>query len=260
MPDLRQGYDGVGCLMGGGWSMCRILSWSCLTIVVCAVASAPAHAWEKQWNEAPRIEDSCSTYDARYSEAPLFRVAARSKQERAYFFSQKVSCAEGGSRCPSRMKAYLVDGDVVFGGPEDKNFRCIYYGTAKAMIVAGFVSTDNLVPFTEDQELTRDFLLGTWTYDGNPKIVITPVGKDKVRAKGEAGWPGIGRDARHVGEFSAVASWAGKEITFREGDGEYDCRVDLLRRGPYLIAGDNEHCGGLNVRFSSILIKLRGGK
>jgi hypothetical protein len=51
---------------------------------------------------------------------------------------------------------------VVFGGPEDKNFRCVYYGTAKGKIIAGFVSTDNLVPFAEDQELTQDFLVGTW--------------------------------------------------------------------------------------------------
>jgi hypothetical protein len=240
--------------------MCRMLSLSCLAMALCTVTGTPAHTWEKQWNEAPRIEDSCSTYDARYSEAPLFRVAAKSKQERVYFFSQKVSCAERGSRCPSRMKAYLVDGDVVFGGPEDRNFRCVYYGIANATIVAGFVSTDNLVRFAEDRELTQDFLLGTWTYDGNPKIVISPVGKDKVRAKGEAWWPGPRIPPYHEGSFRAVAAPAGKEITFREGEGEYDCKVDFLRRGPYLVAHDNEHCGGANVRFSGILIKLRSGK
>jgi hypothetical protein len=40
--------------------------------------------------------------------------------------------------------------------------RCVYYGTAKGKIIAGFVSTDNLVPLAEDQELTQDFLVGTW--------------------------------------------------------------------------------------------------
>jgi hypothetical protein len=240
--------------------MCRILSLSCLAMALGAVTGAPARAWEKQWNEAPRIEDSCSTYDARYSEAPLFRVAAKSKQERVYFFSQKVSCAERGSRCPSRTKAYLVDGDVVFGGPEDRNFRCVYYGTANATIVAGFVATDNLVRFAENEDLTRDFLVGTWTYDGNPTIVITAAGNNKVTADGEASWPGVGKQARNTGGFSAVASPSGKEITFREGDDAYSCKVDLLRRGPYLVAQDNAYCGGLNVRFSSILMKLRGGK
>lgn len=87
--------------------------------MLCILISRPAHAWEKRWNEAPAIEDSCLAYDDRYSEAPLFQVvAAKSKNEKVYFFSRKTACPQGSS-CPSRMKAYLVDGDVVFGGSID---------------------------------------------------------------------------------------------------------------------------------------------
>src|SRR6516225_3759290 len=232
---------------------------TCFSMIPCAVFGAQAYAWEKQWNEAPAIEDSCLTYDARYSEAPLFRVAARSQNEKVYLFSRKIACTQASS-CPARMKAYLVDGDVVFGGLEDKNFRCVYYGTAKGTIVAGFVSADNLVPFAEDEDLTQDFLVGVWTYDGNPQIAITAAGNDQVSATGEAAWPGLGSQARHTGSFSAVASPAGTEITFREGDGACSCKVDLLRRGPYLVAKDNSYCGGMNVRFSGILMKVCGGK
>jgi hypothetical protein len=157
------------------------------------------------------------------------------------------------------MKAYLVDGDVVFGGPEDKNFRCVYYGTAKGTIVAGFVAADNLAPVAENEDLTQDFLVGTWSSDGNPTIAIAAAGEKEVRAEGEAWWRGLG-DSYHTGSFSAVASPVGKEITFREGDGAYSCKVDLLRRGPYLVAQDNSFCGGMNVRFSGILMKVRGGK
>src|SRR5690348_14517759 len=96
---------------------------SCMLILLCGVIFTPADAWEKQWNEAPAVEDSCLTYDARYSEAPLFRVTTKSNNEKAYFFSRKIACAQESS-CAARMKAYLIDGDVVFGGPEDKNFRC----------------------------------------------------------------------------------------------------------------------------------------
>lgn len=230
-----------------------------ISIILCAVIGGPAHAWEKQWNEAPAIEDSCVAYDARYSEAPLFRVTATSQNEKVYFFSRKIACAQGSS-CPARMKAYLVDGDVVFGGPQDKNFRCAYYGTARGTIVAGFIPADNLMPFVENDDLTQDFLVGTWTYGGNPEIVITAAGKKEVSAEGEASWPGPGIPPYHEGSFSAAASPAGKEITFREGDDEYSCKVDLLRRGPYLVAQDNSHCGGMNVRFSGILMKVRGGK
>ena len=158
------------------------------------------------------------------------------------------------------MKTYLIDGDVVFGGPEDKDFRCVYYGTAKGTIVAGFISSANLVPLVENEDLTQDFLVGTWTYEGNPKIIITALGENKVRAGGEASWPGVGRQARHTGGFNAVGAPAEKEITFREGDDAYSCKVDLLRRGPYLVAKDNSYCGGMNVRFSGILMKVHGGK
>jgi hypothetical protein len=231
-------------------------------MILCAVLGTPAYAWEKQWNEPPAIEDSCLTYDARYSEVPLFRVAAKnnnnSKNEKVYFFSRKIACTQESS-CTARMKAYLVDGDVVFGGPEDKNFRCVYYGTAKGKIVAGFVSADNLAPFAEDEDLTQDFLVGTWTYDGNPTIVITAAGEKEVRAEGEAWWRGLG-DSYHTGSLSAVAAPAGKEITFREGNDAYSSKVDLLSRGPYLVARDNSYCGGMNVRFSGILMKVRAGK
>ena len=144
---------------------------TCFSMILCTVFGAPAYAWEKQWNEAPAIEDSCLTYDARYSEAPLFRVATRSQNEKVYFFSRKIACTQASSR-PARMKSYLVDGDVVFGGPQDKNFRCVYYGTAKGTIVAGFVAADNLAPVAENEDLTQDFLVGTWSSDGNPTIAI----------------------------------------------------------------------------------------
>lgn len=234
-------------------------SLSFICIILCVYA-CPAWAWEKQWNEAPAIEDSCVAYDARYAEAPLFRIVAK-VGAKVYFFTRKEACAERrGASCAARTKTHLIDGDVVFGGPEDKNFRCVYYGTAKGTIVAGFIPSANLMPLVENEDLTQDFLVGTWTYEENPKIVITAVGENKVRAGGEASWPGVGRQARHTGGFNAVGAPAGKEITFREGDDAYSCKVDLLRRGPYLVAKDNSYCGGMNVRFSGILMKVHGGK
>ena len=67
-------------------------------MILCAVFGAQAYAWEKQWNEAPAIEDSCLTYDARYSEAPLFQVATRSQNEKVYFFSRKIACTQAAAR------------------------------------------------------------------------------------------------------------------------------------------------------------------
>jgi hypothetical protein len=35
-----------------------------------------------------------------------------------------------------------------------------------------------------------------------------------------------------------------------EAGGEFDCRVRMWRRGPYLLVWDNNGFGGLNVTFS----------
>ena len=46
--------------------------------------------------------------------------------------------------------------------PKTRIFAASITAPPKEKIIAGFVSTDNLVPFAEDQELTQDFLVGTW--------------------------------------------------------------------------------------------------
>jgi len=209
------------------------------------LAGAPAGAMEK-WGP-PAVEDTCLTYDARYSSAPLFRIAPKTAGEKVYLFSRKTPSA--------REKAYLVDGDAVFGGPEDRGFRCVYYGTRTGKLIAGFVPAESLAPYPETEDLTRDFLVGTWSYEGNPEIVITAADENTVSASGTAFWRGLGQNV-HTGEFAAGAAIQGNEITFREGDGDSACQVELLRRGPYLVADDNSNCGGMNVRFSGILMKI----
>ena len=61
------------------------------------------------------------------------------------------------------------------------------------------------------------------------------------------------------GSFSAQAPLAAgqKELVFKEGDDESSCVVKLHRRGPYLVASDNNNCGGLNVSFGGIYTKAR---
>ena len=219
-----------------------------------AAITTPSFAWTKQWG-TPAVEDQCLTYDASYSEAPLFQIVTAEKKEQVHFYSMKVSCTTNTAECKSaQAKAYLIRGDVVFSGPEDKGYRCVYYGTRRGKILAGFIQTKNLAPYLKNENLTRAFLVGIWTYDGNPKITITAVGKDKVKAVGKAYYDGL--NSMNTGEFAATASFSGKEMVFRDGDDSVACIVHLLRRGPYLVAVDNQNCGGHNVSFSSILIKL----
>lgn len=216
----------------------------CLSFVL-----EPSMAWKKQW-DAPQIDDECLTYDARYSEVPLFEV--RSTQKPVHFYTKKIAkTASVAQQQAARQKTYLVNGNVVFGGPEDKGYRCVYYGTASGNIVAGFVQTKHLMPYSEKQSLSQKFLVGTWTYAGNPKIKITAESSGKVKAVGHAFYDA--GQGLYTGDFSAVAAFQGREMLFQDGP----CQVRLLRRGPYLISVDNQNCGGRNVSFSSILVKVK---
>ena len=84
------------------------------------------------------------------------------------------------------------------------------------------------------------------------RIAIRAAGAAGIAASGEGHWKGVA--SVNVGEFHAKADAVSSPVfVLREGsDG---CAVALERRGPYLLANDNERCGGHNVRFVGIYIR-----
>lgn len=223
-----------------------------LLITLLFANMTPCFAWTNKWG-SPTVEKQCLLYDARYSEAPLFHIVIPNKNAHAFLYSSKVACSTQPDLCKSaKTNQYLVDGNVVFAGPEDKGYRCVYYGNKSGKLFAGFVKSTYLKPYLENKPLTQMFLAGTWSYEGNPKITFTPVASDKVKAVGNAFYQGL-NGSLNTGQFSAVAKINGKEIRFSDSG----CVVDIIRRGPYLVSSDNGQCGGANVSFSSILMKIK---
>ncbi len=197
-------------------------------------------------------ETECVPYDTAYENAQLFRVKAAASQPRVYLYKKAQRCP-GDQPCASRQKAYLVDGDVVFAGPASQGFRCAYYGTPKGKIIAGFLPEDSLAPADEETGLTAAFLQGTWRY-GDDSIEIKTAGPGKVEANGNATYQTA--TTVNEGEFTASASVpASGELVLRDGEGDAMCEVKLRRRGPYIVATDNNQCGGMNVSFEGIYVK-----
>lgn len=205
--------------------------------------------------DQPKVEQECLSYDSAYENAPLFQVKPRSGQQRVYLYKETQLCLND-KPCGSRQKNYLVTDDVVFAGPPNQGFRCVYYGSSKGKIVAGFIPVENLNPLAEDDGMSPDFVTATWNYEDD-SIQIKPAAAGKVSGDGQASY----RTAETVneGSFSAQAPLiAGqKELVFKEGNDESSCVVKLHRRGPYLVASDNSNCGGLNVSFNGIYTKAR---
>jgi hypothetical protein len=206
-------------------------------------------------DEQPKVEQECLSYDSAYENAPLFVVKSDLGAERAYLYKQTQLCPKD-KPCGSRQKAYLIGGDVVFAGPPNRGFRCVYYGSSNGKIVAGFIPAENLKAIAEDNGMSIDFLIGTWKYESN-SIEIKASAAEKVSGDGQAYYQTA--ETVNEGSFSAQAPLAAgqKELVFKEGNDESSCVVKLHRRGPYLVASDNNNCGGLNVSFSGIYTKAR---
>ncbi len=206
-------------------------------------------------DEQPKAEQECLTYDSAYENAPLFAVKPSSGAERAYLYKQTEPCRKD-QPCGSRQKTYLVSGDVIFAGPPNRGFRCVYYGRSNGKIVAGFIPVENLEAMAEDNGMSVDFLIGTWKYESD-SIEIKTAAAGQVTGDGQAYYQTA--ETVNEGAFSARAPLAAgqKELVFREGNDESSCVVKLHRRGPYLVASDNNNCGGLNVSFNGIYTKAR---
>lgn len=206
----------------------------------------------REWaDDPPAVEDTCEAGNDRYAFAPLFRIATGKPGERVHFLTRKQPCAEA-ARCPHRRQSYVVAGDTVLAGPEDRGFRCVYFGTRRGPMAAGFVPVGNLAAAETEMKLDRAFLLGRWRRDEASGIRIRASGVAGIEVDGEGYWKSAA--SVNVGEFHAkAASIASPVLVLREEDD--GCTVVLERRGPYLLVNDNARCGVHNVRFVGIYIR-----
>ena len=221
-----------------------------ILVLAAGLADLPAMAQEQPTAEA---EEECLSYDSAYENAPLFAVTTNSGDARVWLYKRTQLCLKD-TPCGSRQKVYLIGGDAVFAGPPNRGFRCAYYGSSRGKIIAGFIPIENLKPLAEDNGLSIDFVIGKWNYE-NDSIEIKAAGAGLVSGEGQASYKTA--ETVNEGSLSAQAPLTGgqKELVFKEGDDESSCVVKLHRRGPYLVASDNNYCGGLNVRFSGIYSK-----
>ena len=89
--------------------------------------------------------------------------------------------------------------------------------------------------------------LGTWVQGENRITIERSNTPGKLSLDGEAYWRG-GRDNVHEGAIAGEATPQGNRLHYEEGSAE-SCNIDLALIGKYLLASDNNKCGGMNVRF-----------
>ena len=138
------------------------------------------------------------------------------------------------------MVVYQADGD----------WTCGYLLQAKGAGPGWFRSSD-IRQINFDAAPPIDAWVGAWA-NGDDRIHIqTSKAPAKLELTGTAVWHGRTKDAVHTGDFSGAAAPVGSHLHFVES-GADSCTIDLTLFGKYLVANDNNLCGGENVRFWGI--------
>lgn len=174
-------------------------------------------------------------------------------------------CPDASTAC--RAPAYVIPGDAVLVAHREGAFTCAAFVDARGVATVLFLPTAALA--SAPSAFVPSFA-GDWTAPEQALEIRAARGR-AFSVRGDATW-GRGDRRRaenggvHTGEVEGVARPAGGVLAFTQGQGatlpygqgdEFDCRLRLFRRGPYLLARDNNNCGGVNVSFSGIYIRKR---
>ena len=162
-------------------------------------------------------------------------------------------------RCPAdpscRLKTYIIPNDQVIVSRTFEKFACSWFQPSKGTGTVGWIETERLA-WTESKRAPAEReWLGDWRAYGNSIRIAKAKEAGALSIKGEASW-GSGA-ATHTGELDHSAKPSADKLNFGDGTDEYDCQVAMQLVGPYLVVGDNLHCGGANVSFSGVYQKKR---
>lgn len=94
--------------------------------------------------------------------------------------------------------------------------------------------------------------VGVWQ-NQSAKISVEGAAVDKLAVEGHALWVGGPLKEPHFGEFEITGAQSNGVISTTEAD---SCQVAVRLIGDFLVAVDNNSCGGMNVRFDG-LYRLR---
>jgi hypothetical protein len=154
-------------------------------------------------------------------------------------------CESGRDCLPTK----LTTGNVVTPYHADGDWTCAYIQQSDGA-GPGWVRSRDLREVPIDPAPPIDAWLGTWA-NGRGRIrIAASKSSGKLHLAGEAEWHGNG-DVVHTGDFEGDAAPEGNRLHFVAA-GADSCTVHLTLIGKYLLANDNDRCGGLNVRFWGI--------
>jgi hypothetical protein len=157
----------------------------------------------------------------------------------------RTPCDFDGFDTNSKLAENLKTGDPVVVNRVEGDWTCGYLVGRKGS-GQGWVRSRDIRLVDSDPNPPLTAWTGTWVQQENRIRIQNSNIPGKLSLEGEAYWHGFG-DNVHSGEFSGEATPTGNKLHFTDGDDS--CTIDLALSGKYILANDNNTCGGLNVRF-----------
>jgi hypothetical protein len=172
-------------------------------------------------------------------------------------------------------RGYVVAGDLLVASGSRGGFTRVTFVGSKGRPTEGWIETRALVRVVLPPA-TPAAWRGEWT-GWSAEIEVRPAAAGKLHLEGSATWGGgdpvrVANGGVHVGEFGVDLKPDADRLAFSisntEGESpvqpvtaapedEFRCRVRLRLLGPYLLAEDNNMCGGANVTFTGTYRRTR---
>jgi hypothetical protein len=224
--------------------MSRTVTSNLLLILLALCAPVLARAQVESGNPANWCRNGLFTSDAK--EFKLARVAGK-KGERVYFYGDDEGCPAATAKC--RQKAYVVAGDEVIVSRTYGDFACAWFQPARGHETVGWIELARTPPASIDLNPPLPNWLGTWEFYSDSLKITRGTKAGQLRVEGEAFWHGVNPGNVHTGEVDAEGKPAGNTLALDQDD---ICKITLRLVGKYLIADDNDQCGGANVTFDGV--------
>jgi hypothetical protein len=228
-----------------------------LSLSVAAAHAAPLNC--EDWNEDTPNQVALARVVT--TQTRLHFIAGRDKR--------RPACPSLGSAC--KLKAFLVPGDeVLVNVTEQGPYVCATFKTQNGILTRGLLPRATLQVASPEQAPAQQWE-GKWRRDSEAEIVIKSRG-DEVEISGTATWGGsdpqrVKRGAINTGELNGSGKPRGQVLAIgydpdrsafppSEHEAPDICAAQLELHGRYLMVEDNGRCGGLNVSFTGLYVRV----